>query len=192
MYGATVYVRFHQDSRIKNMMAISHPHYKEIPNELVSLRNLLQKKYAFIVPMDFRYFYALEEFELMGVLVHYADAVSLVLELDKSLRKAKYTVNVTAGFGTVSLPNNMVELRPIDVLNQLMGHGVYSAFQYFKQKKELYPIYFYAYHHDLAKFNMKRPLNEEEKNALRLELQKLQEVDEKTERHTYYKDYKFK
>lgn len=137
LYGATIYVRFDtEDERFTTMMDRNHKNYKHIPRNLILLRNEMQEKYESIVPMDFRYFYALGQFELMGVLTHYEDAIDMVLELEEKLKKTEYKTMITAGFGTVCLPRDIKTMRPIDVLNQIMGHGVYSAFEFFKEKKK--------------------------------------------------------
>lgn len=196
VYGATVYVKFDaSDSRLKQMMATDHPEYRKIPEELIQLRNELQKKYDFLFPMDFRYFYALEEFELMGILNLYEDSLELVLELEEKLKELDYKNMITAGFGTVCLPPDYQTKEPIRVLNEVVGHGVYSAFQYFKGKgriKKQLPYHFYSYHHKYRSFNVVRKTLEKRIEPLKEELRSLQKEDVKTQRHTYYPNFKFK
>lgn len=148
LYGATVYIKFDsKDERLKNMMDTKHNDYKKIPEELISLRTELQNRYKNIVPIDFRYFYALEKFEMMGILMRYEDAVDFVLEVKDKLTALTYKNMITVGFGTVCLPDGFQELKSIDVLNKVLGHGVYSAFQFFKEKnkrKKEYDYFFFV------------------------------------------------
>lgn len=192
IYGATVYVRFDgQDERIQNMMNIHHKDYDKIPEEIFRLRETLKDKHESILPLNFRYYHADELFEMMALLIRYEDAIDLVLELEEKIKELGYDVMITAGFGTIHLPRGYTKLSPIEVLNKVVGHGVYSAFQYFKLKKKRgfkknYPYFFYSYHHDYSHFNVGRETLEKRKEILQQELRELQHIDEKTQRHTYY------
>lgn len=190
-YGATIYVRFQTENvqAFDEMMTSEHENYGVIPEELVTLKNEMQQNYDWIVPLDFRYFYALKEFELMGVLTHYRDAIDCVLELDQRLKELPYEVMITAGFGSLVLPDDYQSMERIRVLNEMNGHGVHSAFRYFKVRKKLkkeYDYYFYSFHHSYSHFNVKRSTLLKRKQQLEDELQQLQETDVSTNRHTYY------
>lgn len=174
--GATVYVRFSpQDKRLKNMMDPHHIRYRKIPDELVTFKEAIQAQYAFYVPMDFRYFYAYERFELMGVLTHYEDAIELVLQAEEKLAEFDYEVIITVGFGQVYLPERAETMANHDLLHTISGKGVLAAFAYFKEQEiSKCPYYFKAHTGDCSFLNVPKEQLKQKKNFFKTTLKELQ------------------
>jgi len=195
IYGAAFTIRFDASHhKIKSFMDINNSSYMQHPEELQQLVDMLNNKYDTLCTIAFRYTVFDELYEIMGVLLNYDDAISVCLDVHKFLHKLSYSYTHSLGFGTVFLPEEVGTLEPLEVLDRILGHGTSSAFQVFKREK-LYPneqsFIFYSYHYDFEKFNQSINFLKTHQADLKKELHVLQQIDEGTQRHTYYPGHVF-
>lgn len=173
--GVTIYVKFNpKDQRIQDFIYNG----KGKPEDVVLLKDKLNEKYETLIPIEIRYMFSRELFELMGIIPDYKNAIELFLELKNSLEKMEYDCFISFGFGEVALPEK--ELPIVEQLHRVSGDGVYAAFQIFKKpqlnKKEL-PYYFFSFEHKLSFLNKPYEKIQQQKGQFSEKLREIQEME---------------
>ncbi|PGK52291.1 hypothetical protein CN918_31360 [Priestia megaterium] len=194
-YGSTFTIRFDASHpAIQSFMNIKDSSYMQHPDELQQLVKMLNDKYETLCTIDFRYTVFDEQYEIMGVLSNYEDAISVCLDVYNYLQSFSYSYIHSLGVGTVFLPEEIDTLESREVLHRILGHGVSSAFQVFKREDvqtNNQSYVFYSYHYDFTKFNQSIGNLQAHYKELKKELRVLQQKDEGTQRHTYYPGHVF-
>lgn len=137
VYGTTIYVRFDvTETRLTNMMDMTHETYTIIPESLEHLKKQLRTDFQWIVPIDFRYMYAYDQFELMGVLKEGEKDFKVQRIMKETLNQQGFPHKIGVGTGEVLLPKNFATMSSRDVLHALWGQGVLAAFESFKKENQ--------------------------------------------------------
>lgn len=101
------------------------------PVQLDKLKKELNDAYEMLVPFDFRYMAAFDEYELMGIFREYPDVVAATTRINDYLSQQGFDCFISTGFGSVCVPKDDER-----ILHKVSGEGVYATFHVFKEAKK--------------------------------------------------------
>lgn len=130
LVGLVVYIKFNGEQSIwDNMIDMKHPDYTVLPENISFLKDTINKRFEYVVPLTFRTMYALREFDFIGVFKHASDEKRIMKWIrDYLLQHDIQTDKINSSYGEVGFPPNEQEADRI--VHKMWGEAVYTAVKY--------------------------------------------------------------